>query len=82
MRWKKWAVLTIEGGIVLATLYLTAQTFCDINIVDIAPNPATSKKACSFTLPKIPLPDWPNFPQRIFTEPNTPEPHPSSSPKG
>lgn len=60
MKWK-WAPLTLEVGIVCAIIYLLAQTFCDVNFTDIAQEPAVSRKACSFPLPKIQLPDWPGY---------------------
>jgi hypothetical protein len=56
---KKKLVLALEAALVLFVLYLSAQTLCDINLVDIAPEPATSSKACSFPLPRIPIPDCP-----------------------
>lgn len=56
---RKWLVLSVEGGIVCTIIYLMAQTFCDVNFVDIAPSPAVSRKACTFPLPKIPLPECP-----------------------
>jgi hypothetical protein len=54
---RKWAITALGAAFAALVVYVSVQSLCDVNMVDIATSPATSRKLCTFPLPRIPFPE-------------------------